>query len=51
MLLRGEARVFEDTGKTETGNNTFFELGASIQVSTVSKPADVCEVPGLKKNK
>jgi len=41
MLLRGEARVFEDTGKTETGNNTFFELGASVQISTVSKPEDV----------
>jgi hypothetical protein len=51
MLLRGEARVFEDTGKTETGNNTFFELGASVQVSTVSKPEDVeCTGNGITSN-
>jgi hypothetical protein len=48
MLLRGEARVFEDTGKTETDNKTFFELGASVQVSTVRKPDDVqCSGNGI----
>ncbi|CAK0827001.1 unnamed protein product [Prorocentrum cordatum] len=48
MLLRGEARVFEDTGKAETENKTFFELGAAIQVSTVSKPEDVqCSGNGI----
>jgi len=41
MLLRAEARVFEDTKNREAANRTIFKFGASIQVATAPKPDGV----------
>jgi len=41
MLLRGEARVFEDAGNREAENVTFASLGASVQLAHKHRLEDV----------